>query len=63
MNETWIVAKVSKEVIFRNRDRLGPMRAKPLWKEILELLGDNYKHIIDLLYEEEDFDDEGDDLL
>lgn len=65
MDETWIVAQVSKEVIFRNRDRLGPMRAKPLWREILELLGDDYKHILDLIYdeelsnEEEDDDDDG----
>ncbi|KAL3790116.1 hypothetical protein HJC23_013627 [Cyclotella cryptica] len=59
MNETWFVAQVSKEVIFRNRDRLGPMRAKPLWKEIMELLGDDYKHIHDLIYG----DDEDDDAL
>lgn len=56
-DETWIVAQVSKEVIFRNRDRLGPMRAKPLWKEILELLGDDYSHILDLVYDDDD--DEG----
>lgn len=61
MDETWIVAQVSKEVIFRNRDRLGPMRSKPLWKEILELLGDDYKHIMDLVYEEEDDDEDDDD--
>jgi hypothetical protein len=61
MDETWIVAQVSKDVIFRNRDRLGPMRSKPLWKEILELLGDDYKHILDLVYEEEDLEDDEDD--
>ena len=55
---TWIVAQVSKEVIFRNRDRLGPMRAKPLWKEVLELLGKDYKHIIDLVYDDDDDDDD-----
>ena len=59
-DETWIVAQVSKDVIFRNRDRLGPMRAKPLWKEILELLGDDYRHILDLVYDDEDegYDDD-----
>ena len=63
-DETWIVAQVSKDVIFRNRDRLGPMRAKPLWKEILELLGDDYKHILDLVYEDEadGYDDDDDDM-
>jgi hypothetical protein len=62
MDETWFVAQVSKEVIFRNRDRLGPMRAKPLWKEILELLGDDYKHILDLVYDEEEDYNEDDDM-
>ena len=62
-DEIWIVAQVSKDVIFRNRDRLGPMRAKPLWKEILELLGDDYKHILDLVYDDDaDEDDDDDDM-
>lgn len=51
---TWYVATVSKEVLFRSRDRLGAKRAKPLWTEIIELLGDDYKHIRDQLYGEED---------
>ena len=51
---TWYVATVSKEVLFRSRDRLGAKRAKPLWTEIIELLGDDYKHIKDQLYEEGD---------
>mmetsp|Transcript_22131 Transcript_22131/g.39815 ORF Transcript_22131/g.39815 Transcript_22131/m.39815 type:complete len:298 (-) Transcript_22131:68-961(-) len=51
---TWYVATVSKEVLFRSRDRLGAKRAKPLWTEIIELLGDDYKHIRDKLYGEED---------
>lgn len=51
---TWYVASVSKEVLFRSRDRLGAKRAKPLWTEIIELLGDDYKHLRDQLYVEED---------
>jgi putative AlgH/UPF0301 family transcriptional regulator len=51
---TWYVATVSREVLFRSRDRLGAKRAKPLWTEIIELLGDDYKHIRDQLYGEED---------
>ena len=50
----WYLATVSKEVLFRSRDRLGAKRAKPLWTEIIELLGDDYKHIRDQLYGEED---------
>lgn len=57
MDGTWHVTTVSKEVLFRNRDRLGPKRAKPLWTEIMELLGDDYKHIVELLYGEEEDDD------
>lgn len=51
---TWLVCRVSKEVLFRSRDRLGAKRAKPLWTEIVELLGDDYKHIRDQLYGEEE---------
>ncbi len=53
---TWYVATVSKEVLFRSRDRLGSKRAKPLWTEIIELLGDDYKHIRDQLYGDEEED-------
>lgn len=51
---TWYLATVSKEVLFRSRDRLGAKRAKPLWTEIIELMGDEYTHIRDLLYGKED---------
>ena len=50
----WYLATVSKEVLFRSRDRLGAKRAKPLWTEIIELMGDDYKHIRDQLYGEEE---------
>ena len=51
---TWIVANVSKEVLFKSRDRLGVKRAKPLWTEIMELLGGEYKDVRDQLYGEEE---------
>lgn len=50
----WYVASVSKEVLFKSRDRLGAKRAKPLWTEIMELLGGEYKAIRDQLYEGEE---------
>jgi putative AlgH/UPF0301 family transcriptional regulator len=50
----WYLATVSKEVLFRSRDRLGAKRAKPLWTEIIELLGEDYKHIRDQLYGNEE---------
>ena len=54
----WYLATVSKEVLFRSRDRLGAKRAKPLWTEVIELLGDDYQHIRDQLYNEEDDDED-----
>lgn len=51
---TWYVAKVSKEVLFKSRDRLGTKRAKPLWTEIMELMGGDYQKVRDELYEDED---------
>jgi putative AlgH/UPF0301 family transcriptional regulator len=48
---SWFVASVSKEVLFKSRDRLGTKRAKPLWTEIMELLGGEYKDVRDTLYE------------
>ena len=50
----WYLATVSKQVLFRSRDRLGAKRAKPLWTEIIELLGEDYKHIRDQLYGKEE---------
>lgn len=38
---TWFKAIVSKEVLFKSRDRMGTRRAKPLWTEIMELLSYN----------------------
>lgn len=53
-NETWFVASVSKEVLFKSRDRMGTRRAIPLWSEIMKLMGGKYKEIKDQLY----YDDE-----
>jgi len=40
-------------VLFKSRDRMGTRRAKPLWTEIMELLGGKYKDIRDQLYDDE----------
>ena len=49
---TWFVAEVSKEVLFKSRDRMGTRRAKPLWTEIMELMGGKFKDIRDDFYNE-----------
>jgi len=59
---TWYIAKVSKEVIFKSRDRLGSKRAKPLWTEIMDLLGGKYREARDMLYDDVDYKDDDDDL-
>ncbi|KAL7462730.1 hypothetical protein ACHAXS_003108, partial [Conticribra weissflogii] len=53
-NGTWYMATVSKEVLFKSRDRLGSKRAKPLWTEVMDLLGEDYKQIRNNLYGDED---------
>ena len=51
----WFCASVSKEVLFKSRDRSGGQKkSKSLWTEIMELLGGDYKEIRDRLYERED---------
>ena len=50
---TWFVANVSRTVLFKSRDRLGTRRGKPLWTEIMELMGLDYKDIRDELYKDE----------
>jgi len=50
---TWFIAHVSKEVLFKSRDRMGTRRAKPLWTEICELMGGEFKDIRDTLYGDE----------
>lgn len=51
-NKTFYLANVSKEVMFKSRDRMGTRRAKPLWTEVMELLGGEYTAIRDQLYED-----------
>ena len=48
--ETWFKAYVSKEVLFKSRDRMGTQRAKPLWTEIMELLGGEFNDFRDQFY-------------
>jgi len=49
----WFPASVSKEVLFKSRDRMGTQKAKPLWTEVMELMGGEYKQIKDKFYDEE----------
>jgi len=49
-NGTWFVAEASKELLFKSRDRLGSKRAKPLWTELMELMGEEYSFVRDELY-------------
>jgi hypothetical protein len=48
----WITVEVSKEVLFKSRDRMGTRRAKPLWTEVMELMGGKYKEMRDQFYED-----------
>ena len=49
----WFPASVSKEVIFKSRDRMGTQKAKPLWTEIMELMGGEYLEIKNKFYKED----------
>jgi hypothetical protein len=54
---TFFCATVSKEILFKSRDRMGTQRAKPLWTEIMEKLsetgGSDYGDLRNQLYEDE----------
>jgi hypothetical protein len=61
---TFFCATVSKEILFKSRDRMGTQRAKPLWTEIMENLseaeesgsetgGSDYGEIRNQLYADE----------
>jgi Uncharacterized ACR, COG1678 len=50
---TFYVAQVAKDVLFQSRDRMGTRRAKPLWTEILELLGGDYLSVKAKIYGDE----------
>ena len=60
--ETFFVCTVAKEILFKSRDRMGTRRAKPLWTEIMELMGGEYRQVRDRLYGVDD-EDENDDFL
>ena len=48
----WMPAEVSKEVIFKGRERMGGKRAKPIWKEIIELCDfEGYSAVMQDLYD------------
>jgi putative AlgH/UPF0301 family transcriptional regulator len=49
---TWFIASVSKEVLFKPRDRLGTMRAKSLWTDIIEFMGEQFLFALNSLYDE-----------
>ena len=51
-SDVWFKARVSKEVLFKSRDRMGTRRAKPLWAEIMELMGDDFNDVRDEFYDE-----------
>jgi len=52
-DKVWFPASVSKQVLFKSRDRMGTQRAKPLWTEIMELLGGDCRDVRDQLYQDE----------
>ena len=49
----WFPAEVSKEVLFKSRDRMGTQKAMPLWTEIMELMGDDFQQIKKDFYDDE----------
>jgi hypothetical protein len=51
--ERFFCVNVAKEILFKSRDRMGTRRAKPLWTEIMELLGGKYQDVKNKLYGEE----------
>ncbi|GAX26704.1 hypothetical protein FisN_2Hh349 [Fistulifera solaris] len=55
-SSTFFLANVSTDVIFKSRDRMGTKRAKPLWTEIVELMGGKYEATKNDLYKEGDFE-------
>lgn len=51
---TFYAVRVAKEVLFQSRDRMGTRRAKPLWTEILDLLGtEEYDAVKAKIYRDE----------
>jgi hypothetical protein len=49
-DKIWFQANVSNNVLFKSRDRMGTKKAKPLWTEILDLMGNEYSDITKSFY-------------
>lgn len=47
---TFFAVRTSKDILFKSRDRMGTYRAKPLWTEIMELLGGDFISVKNKLY-------------
>ena len=52
----WFPAEVSKDVLFKSRDRMGTQKAMPLWTEIMELMGGEFQDVKDSFYDEKNED-------
>eukprot|EP00536_Pseudo-nitzschia_multiseries_P011535 jgi/Psemu1/243883/estExt_Genewise1.C_3980017 len=52
-DKVWFPAKVSQNVLFKSRDRMGTKKAKPLWTEIMSLMGNEYSQIVENFYANE----------
>jgi len=52
-DKVWFRANVSKNVLFKSRDRMGTKKAKPLWTEIMDLMGNEYSDITKSFYANE----------
>ncbi|KAG7354703.1 ACR COG1678 domain containing protein [Nitzschia inconspicua] len=62
-DQVWFPAKVSKNVLFKSRDRMGTKKAKPLWTEIMELMGGRYLEVKNTFYAEgENYSEQDDDM-
>eukprot|EP00531_Pseudo-nitzschia_arenysensis_P012436 CAMPEP_0116141164 /NCGR_PEP_ID=MMETSP0329-20121206/14235_1 /TAXON_ID=697910 /ORGANISM="Pseudo-nitzschia arenysensis, Strain B593" /LENGTH=398 /DNA_ID=CAMNT_0003636327 /DNA_START=54 /DNA_END=1250 /DNA_ORIENTATION=+ len=48
--QVWFPASVSQNILFKSRDRMGTKKAKPLWTEIMDLMGDEYAEITKNFY-------------
>mmetsp|Transcript_315 Transcript_315/g.576 ORF Transcript_315/g.576 Transcript_315/m.576 type:complete len:443 (-) Transcript_315:1385-2713(-) len=52
-DKIWFPAKVSQKILFKSRDRMGTKKAKPLWAEIMGLMGDKYSVVMENFYANE----------
>lgn len=47
----WLPAACAKDIILKIREREGSRRPKPLWTDVMELVGGDYADIAKDLYE------------